>query len=387
MKLNFKRITSSGRFIPEIDGLRFIAIISVVLYHFNAFLRNVFLRPTYRHIYVDHINYNFINQFLERGDIGVPLFFVISGFVLGLPFAKHYLLKEKPVLLKNYFLRRLTRLEPPYILVMTFLLFGAVYIAKTLSFSEAIHSYFASIFYIHNFCYGKQSYPLLNIVAWSLEIEVQFYILAPILAAIFFKIGNRIRRLAILFLVALLFIVLNHLMDLPFRSLINYIQYFLIGFLLVDLYVNKTTLFPKTKFDTFIAFLFFIGIWLFNSKPLELISYQRTIMEIMEVISITFFYYYVLFHNVFKILSNNIITSIGGMCYSIYLIHHPLMSLLGNKLLHHQFSTISFIDIGIDSIITLLFILSISAGFFLIIERPCMKRDWYKYILKKRPTI
>jgi len=30
----FTRITTSGRFIPEIDGLRFIAIISVVVYHF-----------------------------------------------------------------------------------------------------------------------------------------------------------------------------------------------------------------------------------------------------------------------------------------------------------------------------------------------------------------
>jgi len=38
MKLSFKRITSSGSFIPEIDGLRFIAIASVVLFHLSGFL-------------------------------------------------------------------------------------------------------------------------------------------------------------------------------------------------------------------------------------------------------------------------------------------------------------------------------------------------------------
>ncbi|OLC80388.1 MAG: hypothetical protein AUI96_04370 [Nitrospirae bacterium 13_1_40CM_3_62_11] len=39
------RITSSGRVIPEIDGLRFIAIGSVVLYHLSAFVAAGFTRP------------------------------------------------------------------------------------------------------------------------------------------------------------------------------------------------------------------------------------------------------------------------------------------------------------------------------------------------------
>jgi len=39
MKLNFKRVTSHKKFIPEIDGLRFIAITIVVLFHLNIFIR------------------------------------------------------------------------------------------------------------------------------------------------------------------------------------------------------------------------------------------------------------------------------------------------------------------------------------------------------------
>ena len=49
---------------------------------------------------------------------GVELFFIISGFILGLPFAKQYLAGGKQVRLGAYFLRRLTRLEPPYILIL-----------------------------------------------------------------------------------------------------------------------------------------------------------------------------------------------------------------------------------------------------------------------------
>ena len=42
------------------------------------------------------------------------MFFVISGFVLGMPFCKRTLADGPPVNLGRYFLRRLTRLEPPY---------------------------------------------------------------------------------------------------------------------------------------------------------------------------------------------------------------------------------------------------------------------------------
>ena len=106
MELSFKRITSTGSFIPEIDGLRFIAIASVVLCHLSSFLT---IRDT--NTYTDTFDYTLLKQLLSRGYLGVPLFFVISGFILGLPFAKFYIGGQKPINLKKYFLRRLTRLS------------------------------------------------------------------------------------------------------------------------------------------------------------------------------------------------------------------------------------------------------------------------------------
>lgn len=379
MKLSFKRITSSGNFIPEIDGLRFIAIVSVVLYHLSGFLNVKFLNQN-----ANSSNYSFLNNLLSHGHLGVPLFFVISGFILGMPFAKAHLTKGNPVNLKKYFLRRLSRLEPPYILVMTILLFGAVYVAKSISLYDGIESYLSSIFYSHNFIFGTS--PKLNAVAWSLEIEIQFYIFAPLMAYIFSVRSLSIRRLSI-FLIAILFIFINHFNFSPFSfvSLVNYFQYFLVGFLLVDLYVSDSTLLPKTKFDYLIGLFFFLIIWLFDDGDFKS-NLQKFTWELIQLISIFFLYYYILFHKIFSFLSFKLITNIGGMCYSIYLLHYPIISMFGNPILKYSFSKLDFVNVAIYSIILILLVISISAIFFLLVERPCMDKDWYKKIFKRRIT-
>jgi len=379
MKLSFKRITSSGNFIPEIDGLRFIAISSVVLYHLSGFLTAKDVSQ-----YKDTFNYSILKQLLSHGHLGVPLFFVISGFILGMPFAKFYIGKDKPVSLKKYFLRRLTRLEPPYILIMTLLLFGAVYVAKTLPLGSGISSYLSSIIYSHNIIYPGVL-PLLNSPAWSLEIEVQFYILAPLMAYIIFSIQSSSFRRISLLCIALLFLIVNYFNVLPFICLINFIQYFLIGFLIADLYVSNSIILSKTKFDYLIGLLFFILIWLFDKEDFKSNS-LKFICELIQLVSIFFLYYYVLFHKIFKLLSFKLITNIGGMCYTIYLLHYPIISMFGNPLLKHSFSNYSFVNISIYSIFLLFAIMSISSIYFLLIERPCMDKDWYKKILKRGTT-
>jgi len=107
MTLNFRRITSQKRFIPQIDGLRFVAISSVILFHLYASLNH---DGTIRNASFDAVNLGILSK------RGVELFFAISGFILGVPFASHYLRGAPKISLKQYFLRRLTRLEPPYIL-------------------------------------------------------------------------------------------------------------------------------------------------------------------------------------------------------------------------------------------------------------------------------
>jgi peptidoglycan/LPS O-acetylase OafA/YrhL len=100
---HLSRITTAGRvFIPQIDGLRFIAIMAVVAYHVRAICSYHFqASPMGQTIEGDPVN-----DIFSVGNNGVRLFFAISGFILSLPFARQYLCAGKPVGLRGYYIRR-----------------------------------------------------------------------------------------------------------------------------------------------------------------------------------------------------------------------------------------------------------------------------------------
>jgi peptidoglycan/LPS O-acetylase OafA/YrhL len=369
MEISFKRITTSGNFIPEVDGLRFVAIFSIVAYHLGGF---IIVKDT--NVYIDDTEFILFKRILSHAYLGIPLFFVISGFVLGLPFARYRILGDKPVLLRQYFMRRVTRLEPPYIISMTVLFFGTVYVAKIVSVKLGVASYLASIFYIHNFLF--KVLPILNGSAWSLEVEIQFYILVPLITFIYSVRSASLRR--VVFVSAILtFLVFNNVIHLPVRSFMNYAQFFLLGLLLADFKASKDTIFLNTRFDFIITLLLFVFMWLYDSKDFNsrgaILSWN-----VIQLCNIFFLYYYVIFHKAISFFSFKAITNIGGMCYSIYLLHYPVISLFGNPLLNCSFSSISYLNRAIYTVVLMFLVLVISALYFLIIERPCMEKNWYK---------
>lgn len=195
------RVTSGGKLIKEIDGLRFIAITCVVFCHVNNDMVKT-LSGTY---HVASGNNEFWNWLFQNGSIGVHLFFVISGFVLALPFAKHYLCKGSKPNIGRYFLRRVTRLEPPFMLNLILLAALSIFVMHK-PISEVLPHLLASMGYVHNIAY--QSMSTINAVTWSLEIEVQFYILAPLIAFVYVIRPKIVRRLTIVG-VAAAFVVLR----------------------------------------------------------------------------------------------------------------------------------------------------------------------------------
>lgn len=232
------RITTPGRnFIPQIDGLRFIAIMAVIAYH----VRNVVLFHFGLNPEAGPETGGFAGRVFITGRYGVPLFFAISGFILSLPFARA-VLERRQVSLKEYYLRRVTRIEPPYLIHLLFLLV----ICAPLYHRLPSHPYvyhnpewlrftlghiLASLVYANGFVYGAHPYP--NVVLWSLEVEVQFYLLAPFLARMFL-IRDAWRRRTLLIVLVLLG-CLSGLFDEHYRvsaSLAGNLQYFLVGFLL-----------------------------------------------------------------------------------------------------------------------------------------------------------
>jgi peptidoglycan/LPS O-acetylase OafA/YrhL len=379
----FKRVTSSGRYIPEVDGLRFVAIASVVLFHFNGEM----LKHNSNTYLDDKFDYNILNYLISNGDRGVPIFFAISGFILALPFSNYYINgSTKKIALKNYFLRRLTRLEPPYILVMLVLFLASIFIVKKFSVHDLSLSFISSLFYTNNFFNRTGHWPFLNVVAWTLEIEVQFYILAPLFAKVF-KLKTLVRRSIVLFFIVV-FPLYHYFVNLPFNSLLNFIQFFAVGLLLADLYYRPIHI----KFNNYTAFgvglVLFLFIWILKWNNIS----NRLVGGIGVAgfpLMILGFFYIVLFSAGWKkILSSNIISIIGGMCYSIYLLHFPIISILEKRTFQYTFTNYYILDWLIQFVIIVGTVLVVSALFFLLIEKPCMQANWPKKILLKvrKPT-
>jgi peptidoglycan/LPS O-acetylase OafA/YrhL len=176
---------------------------------------------------------DFLARTTKAGAFGVQLFFTISGFILALPFAAHYLEGKPSIDLRRYFLRRLTRLEPPYIINLI-LVFVLLVLVNGHSASQLFPHLVSSLFYLHNLVFPKIN--AINVVTWSLEIEVQFYVLAPLIGCIFALPNQLVRRLVFVIGGAVA-IALQVLYPPAITSLFSAIQYFLLGFFLVDIYL------------------------------------------------------------------------------------------------------------------------------------------------------
>lgn len=353
-----KRETSSGNFMPEIDGLRFLAIAIVIFYHVQLF---------YVAFNVGNFDYNnFTYYFFKNGFKGVEIFFVISGFILAMPFAKHYLKAGTKPIIKNYYIRRLTRLEPPYFLAL--LIFFSLHLLKGVySFDDIFHGLLQNILYIQNFSPFENAQGMMGAITWTLEVEVQFYLLAPLLAIIFSfdKLQRRLLLLAAIFVIP----VINTLWVVQYASIYTYIFYFLIGFLIADLYLTEKRDWVEGKIG------FFIG--LTALVVLYFIDIDQLLNKLLFIAALFLFIYSSLTVPIWRnIFSLKIFTTIGGMCYSIYLFHTVLISIFGHKTVLLKISDSYEINIVIQIILLLLPILIISSIYFILIEKPCMDKNW-----------
>ncbi|MBI5799330.1 MAG: acyltransferase [Verrucomicrobia bacterium] len=364
LALRLRRITSSGRYLPEVDGLRFIAVAWVVLLHVQGF---VFEEIRHNH----SVAGDFVSWIFFQGHLGVPLFFSISGFILAMPFAEHALKGGNPVRLKSYFLRRLTRLEPPYIVCMV-VLFLLHAIRGQRPLGELLPHLGASLAYLHNAIY--QEWNFINTVAWSLEVEVQFYLMAPILARVFL-LGTFARRASIIG--AILFFAGAEPglwqavgVSRPDFWLLGQLHHFLVGFLLADLYLCPVPVLElkERAWDLLglVAFLaipafYIVGTW-------GKLAFPGAVL--------------VLYLAAFRggctraILRQPVIATLGGMCYSIYLVHLPLIYIVLGVTKRLSHSDHHLVNLLVQGTIVIPIIVLVSSTFYVLIERPCMNKNW-----------
>lgn len=370
MLARLSRRTSGGRWIPEIDGLRFVAIALVIADH-AALALNV---ATHARVVEEPFgaatqpaNLDPASTIFSRGSVGVLVFFMVSGFVLALPFIRTQRSGQEPAPLRRFFLRRITRIEPPYLIVMTLLFVGSFVVGSGVGLGH----YVASLVYLHGTYYGTDS-PL-NSVAWSLEIEVQFYVFVPALAILLCTGRQRVRRQRIAAIVGVA--IGCHALGLitAYTFLGSSIQFFLLGWLLADVYVADWGEAPRSgRMWDVVGFATLPALLIVGPTPLG-----SAILPLL-----VFALGYSIFRSIAlrRVLSNRWIATVGGMCYSIYLVHYPLFVFLSRSLRPLG---------GLPSPVALIgaCALLIPAGlalggiFFVLVERPCMDPMWFERVL------
>lgn len=356
----FKRVTSSGQFIYQIDGIRFFAIFPVIIFHMNGYFNNKFSFDLFHDSFI-------FNRLVLHGSNGVELFFTLSGFILLLPFVRETKKRIDSDSLKKYYLRRITRLEPPYIITMT--LFLIVLLFRGQDTEIILRSYLSSLFYSHNIIFGKPS--IINTVVWTLEIELQFYILAPIIALLFLVEDKLVRRIILISLI-LLGSTLAYNSLIQTQTLFSFFHFFMAGILLADLYSHEGfQIFTLRKFN-FIAWLtcLFVLFWLGYKDSL-------IISIVYPFILMTFFILSFQHGFVKRIINFKFIYLIGGMCYSIYLLHYPLISFI-TPIIMAFFGSESHLCLTLVFIMVIIIILGIASLFFILVEKPAMYKDWYR---------
>jgi peptidoglycan/LPS O-acetylase OafA/YrhL len=365
MLLNrLRRVTRDGLWIPEIDGLRFVAICSVLLFHMLGELsfRSGRIIPV-------ESGFHWLERLLANGNRGVDLFFVISGMILALPFARQFLLGSKPVSMRKYYMRRLTRLEPPYIAsVIIAVSLVAVY-QHGFAAGDGPHV-LASMLYQHSLVFGRIS--TVNPVTWSLEVEIQFYLLAPLVMQFFRIHGTATRRTALLVSILSL-----GLLQMPFRgwprfelSILFYLQYFLMGLLIADIYVlDLKKIRSSWSWDVAGIAALSLMFWAPGDVywPHVIMPAAFAVLCIAAMRS----------HALRRTFSNQWIAVIGGMCYSIYLLHFLFIAVLF-KVTRHAIvpGAVFFLNYAIQLALAAVPVIAICAVFFMLVERPCMDPDW-----------
>jgi peptidoglycan/LPS O-acetylase OafA/YrhL len=167
-------------FRPDIQGLRAIAVVSVMIFHF------------------------FPAKVLPGGFVGVDIFFVISGFLISASILKE--IEAKQFSLVQFYARRIRRLYPALIIVIAVSAIAGwrfIFPTQFIGFGREILSavlFAANInFYLNSGYFQAQtdSLPLLHL--WSLGVEEQFYFFFPFLCLV----GRPSKkRMAVLFFAA-----------------------------------------------------------------------------------------------------------------------------------------------------------------------------------------
>jgi len=377
-------VRRSATYFPEVESLRGIAILLVFLHHADASISGLdagksIVSP--------------LRAFALEGRTGVDLFFVLSGFLLSLPFLAEAA-GGKRVVRRDYYARRTLRILPLY--------YAAVATASVLS-ATRLNEVFRGVPYLFFLNGVDMAAPLspYSAVWWSLATEVEFYLILPLLP---FLLRSRLGRWiggAILCLYALSLwtfltgawhastitgqITLAH-------SLFGRAPLFLFGGAAAWIYLHhgerlRKALSRPTWMRLGGADMALLGIWTALGLTLQWLASQgywhveAHVAHLWHVPEGAFWTAILLLLllgpvRTKPVFSNRILSTVGILSYSIYMIHVPLLMVF-SRWLRQQEPALSVgwsaPVVGMVALV-LLVCLALAAVTYRFIERPFLTR-------------
>lgn len=290
---------------PHIDGLRAVAVLSVLIYHIN-------------------------NSWLPGGFVGVDVFFVISGFLITKIISNS--IKEDKFSIKVFYTHRIKRILPVYFLVSSVSIGFAWLIYFPNDLKDFANSLLSSTFFVSNLYFWKTSgyfagsidlKPLVH--TWSLSVEEQFYVFWPLTLVLVYKFKSPIyTKLSLLVLISaslcLSYILSNSNPDFAYYSIVTRMFELIIG-AVAAIYVKDSSI--ESKSLSYLGLFLIIASFIFIDKNLSFPG----IVAVMPSLGAVFLIISARSNSLpIKILETRVAVSIGIISYSLYMWHWPILS-------------------------------------------------------------
>jgi peptidoglycan/LPS O-acetylase OafA/YrhL len=272
------------------------------------------------------------------GWMGVNIFFIISGFIIPYSmFAKDYRMSD----FKIFFVRRLTRIEPPYIV--------SIGLVLLLNYSNTISPWYngpaftvdwANVIGHFGYINAFTGLPWLNLAYWTLAIEFEYYLLIALLYPLITNSDKRVLLVTYLVLLAAAFI------PAPGKHILIFLPFFLMGialFLFKAGKINASYFFPMVALAAAVVFYT-----------------HGNILLCLSVFSLLFIYY------VRKV--GTALLLLGTISYSLYLTHGVLVTRFMALSLRYMSMLAPWMRVCFCIIFCLLF----AYVYYLLIERPSL---------------
>ena len=179
--LSDARTSPSLRHVDTCDGLRALAVMIVAWYHI---WQQSWLFPG---LYIFGKDISF-DPLVRSGYIWVDMMILISGFCLYLPWARmRYEGGTRPDTL-DFYARRLMRIHPSYLLTIAIMFAVAMATNAYYVPGHMQRDLFSHLTYTHMFFYDAYYASNLGGALWTLAVEMQFYLIFPLLARAFYRL-------------------------------------------------------------------------------------------------------------------------------------------------------------------------------------------------------